>query len=156
MKRVLFYILALLFLWHNTAVSEERNIDPELLGEIDSKTFRPFLNALKSGNIEAIKRYLTENKSEETGLLDLEGEEYREYSDMLKNHYRGVVFSIEQGVVSEGQMIVDVEIEFPGGGRSITQYYLQEQSGNASQSSEGRRWRINAERKKREGEVSAE
>ncbi len=156
MKRVLLYMIALLFIWHNGAMSEKNNVGPALLEEIDSQTFRPFLNALKSGNIEAIKRYLTEKKSEETGLLDLEGDEYREYSDMLKNYYKGVVFSIEQGVVSEGQIIVDVAIEFPGGGQSITQYYLQEQSGNASQSSEGRRWRINAERKKREGEVSAE
>lgn len=149
MKRVLLYILASLLLWHNAAMGEKRELESMQLFEIDDKVFRPFLNALKSGNIEVIKRYLTEKKSEETGLLDLEGEERREYSEMLKKYYKGVVFSIERGAASEGQIIVDVAIEFPGGGRSITQFSLQEQKGNTDTPSKGKNWRIDAEQKKR-------
>ncbi len=156
MKQVLLYILLLLFLWHNAAMSEERKLGPELLGEIDSKTFRPFFNALKNGNIEVIKRYFTEQKSEEVGLLDLKGEEYKEYSEMLKKRYKGAVYFVQQGAASEEQITVDVVFEFPGGGRSVTQFYLKEQIGGAGGVSEGKHWRIAAERKKREGKVGAE
>ena len=156
MIRVLYSMFALFFLWHNGAMSEKDNVSPAMHEEIDSKTFRPFLKALKNGDIEAIKHYLTEEKSEQTGLLELEGEEYKEYAEMLINYYRGVVLSIEGIALSEEQIIVDVLMEFPGGARSVTQFYLQEQSRNADKSSQGKRWRIAAERKKPEGKISAE
>lgn len=148
MKRILFCLLLLLFLPHNAVMSQERILGPEELGEIENTTLRPFFNALVNGDVEAIKRYFSEKKSQATGLLDLEGEAYKMYSNKLKIKYEGVVFSVDRGAVSGNQIIIDVVMKFPGGGWGAKQYYLEAQSGNVDGVSDAMQWRITDERMK--------
>lgn len=149
MKRMLFYTLLLFFLPHNPVMSQEKNITPVMLEEIGSKTLRPFFNALKTGNVELIKRYISGKMYEDSQVLLNENQQYPEF---LREQYKDAVFSVERGVSTEKGFIVDVSIEFPGGGKRVSQFVLHEQ-GQESQSRQqtvgGGRWRITEQQNNR-------
>ena len=150
MKIFLFITIALFFMPHLPAIAGEASqLPPEVLDDVKNNTLRPFFNALENGNVRQIERYISGQKAQEARLSQNEDSEYRE---LLKEYYRGVVFSVERAVSSGDQIIVDVKIEFPGRGWKLTQFYLQQQDvdvqGGAASS--GRRWSIVEQRHDRD------
>lgn len=142
MKIFLSCTLLLFFSLCTEAMSDELNNASVQLDEIENKALRPFFNALRSGNVEAIKRYLGGKKYEESRFLSNED---KGYADMLKEHYKDAAFSVERAISVDDQIVVDVVIEFPGRGRKITQFYLQDQIGNHENAKVGAKasdWRI--------------
>lgn len=142
--RVLVYITLLVFSLNNPVMSENQGVNAVLLEEIEVKTLRPFFNALKSGNVRQIEHYMTGEKLAESQLPKHEDKEYEEF---LREYYRDAIFSVEQVTESGDQVIVDVVIEFPGRGRKVTQFYLQQHDlglgkGNEVQVVTERRWGI--------------
>lgn len=146
MKTVLLYIILLFSMLHYPAMSEEANLNSALLKEIENKTLRPFFNALKNGNMEVLKRYMTGAMYEEFKVaLDVD----IGYPGSIREHYKNAIFSVEGGRVADNMIIVDVGIEFPVIGKKITQFYLQEQDigrGSGQQVVGERLWRIGKQR----------
>jgi len=143
-KRILFSAFFLLFMLNTLVMSDEQNLPSELLEEIEVKTLRPFFNALKSGNVQLIKRYFSEEMYSEYRVLL---EENKGYPDLLRKHYNDAVFTVERGVSSDNRVIVDFAIQFPGKGKQVSQYILQEQvveheSENQGQTVGEKRWEI--------------
>lgn len=148
MKRVLFCSMLLIAMLHNLAMSEERDLDGVLFEEIESKTLRPFFNALKNGNVELIKHLFSSEMYEEYRLLL---DENGDYPDFLREYYRDAVFSVERGMRIDNRVVVDFSIQFPGKGRQTSQFVLQVQDqGRESDSRERvageRRWQISEQR----------
>lgn len=126
----------------NVAESEEQNVSTELLEELNSSVLRPFFNALKSGNVERIRYYLAGKKHEQSQFLLNDDKEYQAF---LREYYRDAIFNVVQATSSDGLVVVDVTIEFPGRGRKLTQFYVQDQqqnSGSQGATAVERRWRI--------------
>jgi hypothetical protein len=126
MKLFITYTM-LLFCLNTVAMGEETDVASTQLDEIENKALIPFFNALKSGNVVSIKRYLAGEKYEKYRSTSSED---REYEKMLREHYKGATFSVERASIVDGQVVVDVLIEFPGRGRQLTQFYLQDQADN--------------------------
>lgn len=144
MKRILFFTLLSISIMHNSAVSGGgQDVDPALLQEIESKTMRPFFNALKNGNVEVIKQHISGEMYEESRILLEENEEYPAF---LREHYRDARFSVKRGVSSDKGAVVDVMIEFPGGGKQVFTYQLQEQESPQQQGGENRGQQVSSER----------
>lgn len=146
MTRVLFYTILLLFTLNHPAMSEEKSLPPGLLTDVENKTLRPFFNALKNGNVEIIKRYITGEMYEESRILL---EENKGYSEFLRERYKDAVFSVKRGVSSDRHLMVDIEVEFPGRGKQISQLRLEEswqENAGKVQAIEERRWRISKQR----------
>ena len=142
--RVLVFLMLLVASVHIPAMGESQGVNSALLDEIEIKTLRPFFNALKNGNVRQIERYITGKKLTEAQLPKHEDKEYEEF---LREYYNDTIFSVEQVSASGDQVIVDVVIEFPGRGRKVTQFYLQElEKGNQGQAAIERRWSITEER----------
>lgn len=154
MKTIPLYIAMLLFMLQVPAMGDEPQPSPELLDEIESNTLRPFFNALKSGNVRQIERYISGIKLQEAQLPKNEDPEYQE---LLREHYRDAVFTVERAVSSDDQIVVDVRVEFPGRGEKLTQFYLQHQAqdmgmpGQAAATSV-KRWSITDQRHNRDKE----
>lgn len=127
MKKLRILLAILLFVSHQAVMSNNHVLDTEQLSKIESTTLRPFFTALQTGDVESIKRCFTEQKSQVTGLLGLEGDALKEYANELRTKYEGAIFSVESGSVSAEQVIVDVKFDFPDGGWIAKQYYLEEQ-----------------------------
>ncbi len=133
---------------HSPAMSEERSLNPALHEEIESRTLRPFFNALKNGNVEVAKRYMTGTMYEEFRVaLDVDAG----YPDFLREHYKDAVFSVEGGIITDEQVIIDVGIKFPVIGKQVTQFYLQKQdsgqeNSNSEQAAGEMHWRISEQR----------
>lgn len=146
MKRVIIFTVLLLSLFNNLLMSEELDVPAALLEDVENKTMRPFFNALKNGNVEIIKQYISGEMYEESRILLEENKGYPEY---LREHYKGAIFSVKRGVSSDNQLIVDVSVEFPGRGKQISQYILEEpgsESVSRGQSVEEMHWRITGQR----------
>lgn len=144
MKNFLFMTILLFFLLHAPAIGDdEPQLSPEVLDNVENNTLRPFFNALKNGNVRQIERYISGQKSQEAQLPQHEDREYQEF---LREYYQDAVFFVERAVSSGDQIIVDVKIEFPGRGRKLTQFYLQQQDLDKDIQGEvaasGRRWSI--------------
>jgi len=147
-QRVPVFLILLVASLHNPAMGEDQGVNSVLFDEIEIKTLRPFFNALKSGNVRQVERYITGKKLKEAQLPKHED---KEYEKLLREYYKDAIFSVELISVSEDQVIVDVIIEFPGRGRKVTQFYLQQQDqksekGSLEQSAAGSRWRITEQR----------
>lgn len=144
LARILVFLMLFVASLYNPAMSESQGVNSALLDEIEIKTLRPFFNALKNGNVRQIERYITGEKLTEAQLPKHEDKEYEQF---LREYYNDAIFSIEQVSASGDQVIVDVVIEFPGRGRKVTQFYLQEfEKGNQGQAAVERHWSITEER----------
>ncbi len=149
MKKSLFsIILCFSATFHNVAFSEEIVISSEFQGEIENTLMRPFFNAMKNGNVEAIKRYITGEKYDEARMMLTD----KDYPAFLRKYYKDAEFSVEKGVFSDDGVVVDIVIEFPEGGTQTTQFYLLDPNKgneNSGRSAGEKHWKITEQRNKR-------
>lgn len=135
-----------------TAVSDDPDIEADLLQEIETNTLRPFFNALKSGNAVQLSRYMAGEKLKQANLPKHQDKEYEKF---LREYYKDAIFTIKQTAVYDEMVVVDVDIDFPGRGKKQSQFYLQpavvDETGSDRQSAGGpsRRWSITSQREDR-------
>jgi hypothetical protein len=81
-------------------------------------SFDTLFQAMKDGNVAVIQQYFAGQMSAEYKVLL---EQNQDYPAFLRNFYKGATFSISNVTpTSDGDMIVDVVIQFASGSRSVT------------------------------------
>jgi len=130
MKMFLKFAIPLLFIFFvSPAFSNGENV---------SETVRSYLNALKIGDTVALKYYISGHFYKKRQVLL---ESNAEYSAFLKRFYGGARFNIIDTITDPeipNKRIVTVEVEFPGGNKSLISFVVTKNSaGN---------WKITDER----------
>jgi hypothetical protein len=94
-------------------------------------SFSTLFQAMKDGDVAVIEQYSSGQMSSEYKKLL---EQNREYPAFLRNFYKGATFSIS-GVTPtpDGDMIVDVVIQFGGGSKSVTRLNVKRFDGAPAQ-----------------------
>lgn len=127
MRKFLFLLPLLLFVsGHELLYAQELCIGEALYSDMRSETFSPLFKALRDGNVEVIKRYISGDMYRQNRVLL---EENKDYPRFLRNFYRGANFSVERAIMAEGDIIADVVIEFPQGSKSFTRLRLSKANG---------------------------
>ena len=127
MRKFLFLLPLLLFVsGHELLYAQEVYIGEALYGDMRNRTFLPLFKALRDGNVEVIKRYVSGDMYRQNRVLL---EENKDYPRFLRNFYRGAKFSVERAIVTEGDIIANIVIEFPQGGKSFIKLRLSKANG---------------------------
>ena len=124
----------------NILVAEELlKTDPFYL-KIETEILLPFFNALKDGNVEALKQYISKDMYRKNRrLLD----QNRKYPEFLRKYYQGTSFHTKSMVLEGDTITVDVGIEKPGGSSLAEELHLvRVQQGPDSKIPIQRQWRI--------------
>lgn len=121
-------ILSFLSLILLSAISnaEEMPLSDSLYEEIKKDVIHPFFKSLKDGDVNAIKSHLSSaiyNKYKR--LL----EENKDYPQFLRDYYQDAKFRTERAKEIDGDVVVDVVIEFPNGSRIQNILRLSEEKG---------------------------
>ncbi len=110
-----------------------------LHSEIQDGAILPFFTALKNGDINAIKRYVSsEMYMKYKRLL----EDNKEYPKFLRDYYRGAKFRMERTTRIDNHAVVDVMIEFPDGRRSIKKMRVLKKRSGLQGRNRSKSWRI--------------
>ena len=135
---LLFSFLSLVLMCTNTNAGEISQSN-SVYAEIRNDAILPFFTALKNGDINAIKQYISpEMHARYKRLL----EDNKEYPKFLRDYYRDARFSMEGATTTDNQVMVDVMIEFPDGHRRIKKMRVFKEA-NGLQGSNGiNSWRI--------------
>jgi hypothetical protein len=97
-----------------------------------SRVFLPFIDALKTGNVQVIKSLLSEERYREYRVLL---EENKEYPRFLERYYQGAEIKLEN-IFREGNGLHGVmRVTFPNGEMSILRINVKKKNSNAP-------WRI--------------
>lgn len=125
MKR---FILLLLFLLLTTGISwgEEQVLDTATYNLISNRLIQPFLTALKAGDVNSIKGFISKQMYEDRKTLL---EENPEYGAFLRKVYDGVKFYPGKAVMTDKGIQFEVNMEYPGGGREVRLFQLKEDAG---------------------------
>ena len=89
--------------------------------KILSQTVMPFFEALTSGDVEAIKSCIGGGLALRMKSLL---QENREYPEILRNYYADSVLHVGAVYKKAGNVVVDVEIDFPDGEKRIFEIRL--------------------------------
>ena len=108
----------------NILNAQEISRSDPLYRNVKSKLFVPLFRALKTGNVDAIKKYISEDMHEKNKILL---EQNEEYPNFLRNFYRGALFQVKKVIKSEEIIYVDVMVSFPGGYQNVAKYQLKEE-----------------------------
>lgn len=127
MRKFLFLLPLLLFVsGHELLYAQEIYIDDPLYSDMKNKTFLPLFKALKDGNVQVIKRYISGDMYRQNRVLL---EENKDYPRFLRKFYKGANFSVERVIMADGDIIADVVIKFPQGSKSLTKLRLGKANG---------------------------
>jgi hypothetical protein len=122
MRKFLFLLPLLLFVsGHELLYAQEIYVGEVLYSDMKNGTFLPLFKALKDGNVQVIKHYISGNMYRQNRVLL---EENKDYPRFLRKFYRGANFSVERIITADGDIIADVVIEFPQGSKSLTKLRL--------------------------------
>jgi hypothetical protein len=127
MRKLLFLLLLFLFVNGNELLyAKELHMGEVLYEDMTSGTFSPLFAALKEGNVKVIKLYLSGDMYRQTRVLL---EENKGYPRFLRNFYKGASFSVQRAVTAGDDIIADIVIEFPHGGKSLARLKLSNENG---------------------------
>lgn len=91
---------------------------------IDS-TVEPFVTALQSGDIEALKSYTAGNLYQD--IIE-KSQQNRKYDDFLKQHYAGAIFHASVVHQDIDKVVVSVNVDFQGKGASVFELIIEKNS----------------------------
>jgi hypothetical protein len=111
--------------------AQEIAVNDPLYKHITNNIFYPLFTALKNGDVNTIKQYISGDMYSKNKILL---EENKEYPAFLRNFYRGAKFQVENVEQIDANLIVNVVIEFPNGDRSRTKLLLQTAKGSLIES----------------------
>jgi len=127
MRKFLFLLPLLLFAGsHELLYAQELCINEALYGDMRDETLLPFFRALRDGNVEVIKHYISGDMYRQSRVLL---EKNKDYPRFLRDFYQGASFSVERAITAEGNIIADIVIEFPQGSKIFTRLRLSKANG---------------------------
>ena len=104
------------------------NNDGYLFNKIESTFLLPFLSALKNGEVDKFKEYLSPELYKKYEKLI---ENNKGYSTFLKNYYKNVIISVKKIESYNGQIFVTIEFDFLNGNKSSIKFLLKRTSYNS-------------------------
>ncbi len=126
-RKILYLIIITLFIcFSSNSLLKAAGVpqDSKEVREAGSNTVMPFLNALMSGDVDGMKKYISkEYYDKNRALLD----ENTEYPGFLMEYYQGATFQISHINMVDGNIIVGVEILFPNETRGDYVVYLKQE-----------------------------
>ena len=132
--------LSLTFLY-TISHAQENTLSDSFYWELQDSVIYPFFRSLKDGDINAIKRYISSDMySKYYRLL----EQNRDYPEFLRNYYKGAKFRTERAKEIDGDVVVDVVIEFPNGSRIQNKLCVSEEKSKFQGKNRSHRWKISA------------
>ena len=92
-----------------------------------AQVFIEYYNALKKGDVDKMMSHLAGNS-----FLRYKDvlEKDPNYSDFLKSYYDGSTLHISDTVVKDSDAMVEVQIQFSNGNKSISKFHLQKFEGD--------------------------
>lgn len=108
--------------------------------EIQEAVILPYFEALKNGDVNKLKRYLSAAMVNEYKTLL---EQNKEYPQFLRDYYENATFSVVRASEIDGQIEFDVLVEFPNGSQSISTLRVLEEKNVDETLPDKRNWRIN-------------
>jgi hypothetical protein len=125
MKKLLVYLFTAAGLLLN-AISAPAQVvvTPAVVGEVDS-TFTDLFNALKDGDVNRIKSYLS---AEEYADYKVLFEQNTDYPEFLRSYYQGAtarVVRVDSVLSSDDEVIGEFEIDFPDGEATTTRMRMK-------------------------------
>jgi hypothetical protein len=114
--RLLF--LALCFAGNFAGAADLRIENPHLYTTLRDTTFAPLFEAMRTGDVAAIRQYLSGSTYEKYRVLL---EQNKEYGRFLRNYYAGATFELNQVLPSDNGYVADVFIYWPAGRTSLIQ-----------------------------------
>ena len=101
-----------------SAFAQENSINERRI-TLKANNPMPYLQAVKSGDVETIKRLLSDKDYKAYRVLL---EQNTAYPDFLRRHYNGVTFQVKD----EGNSLYQVKIVFPNGNKEVHKFSMQE------------------------------
>ena len=94
--------------------------DPLYVG-LETEILSPFFKALKDGNVEVIKQYISEDMYQKNRrLLD----QNKKYPETLRKYYQDASIHTKSILLKSDTITVDVEIKLPGGNSLAKELHL--------------------------------
>jgi hypothetical protein len=141
MKKIIIGLcfISILFASSNSVAQELLKTDPFYL-ELETKILTPFFNALKDGNVDIIKQYIsTDMYRKNRRLLD----QNRDYPEFLRKFYKGASFHAKSMLLEGDKITVDVEIQRPNKSSLVEALHLiRTQHAADGEVSVRRQWKI--------------
>ena len=101
--------------------AEKLPMSDDLYDDLLNELVLPFFRALKAGDVDSIKRYISADMYESKQTLL---EQNTEYPEFLRNYYQGVEFYVENIAEKGAYIIVYITIEYPNGDYGSARLYL--------------------------------
>ena len=112
-KTIILGILLLFVTCYPSQAEVGLTISPEYLEPVQAdKAFHPLFSAMKNGEVEKIKNYISGEMFERNRVLL---EQNREYPDFLRKFYNGVQFKVVEVVRSGDIVVANIMIIFQDG-----------------------------------------
>ena len=122
MKKLLILLTVLFVMLFSEINAETKRVSSLLQEKLASEVINPYFNALREGNVNEIKKYLSEEMYQKNKVLF---EQNKEYPTFLQKYYLGAEFSVERAEIIDGVTVVNVLIAFPNGNSSTSRLKLQ-------------------------------
>lgn len=123
-KSILICSLIIFFVFCNLLHAQEMPKKGSLYRNIKYKTCKRLFSALKTGDVDLIKGYLSGDMYERYKVLL---EQNEAYPDFLRNFYRDAEFKVDRVIRNADGIFVDIMIDFQDGNQSITRMCLKEE-----------------------------
>ncbi len=111
-RKIILFSICLIFMLCSLMYAQQIPVSDALYAEIVNGTVLPYFNALKDGNVGAIKQYISGRLYQKYKVLLEQNTEYPAY---LRNYYQGAEFRIGKAVMIDNDVIVEVTSEYPNG-----------------------------------------
>jgi len=109
---------------YNFLYAQEIVKGEELYQEITIETITPYFEALKNGDVGAIKLHISEGMYERYKVLL---EKNKDYPEFLRKYYRDVDFEIEKIEWIDNDILVSAMIKFPNNESLISKFLLRKE-----------------------------
>lgn len=113
-KNILICSVIIFFVFCNILHAQEIPKKDSLYRNIKYKTCKRLFRALKTGDVDSIKGYISGDMYERYKVLL---EQNEAYPDFLRNFYRDAEFKVSSVVRDADEIFVDIMIDFQGGDR---------------------------------------
>ena len=138
-KNIPFLLILIILTSSQLSRAQKVPLNGALFMEIKKTVLLPYFNALKDGDVIAIKHFLGPDLYQKNRVLL---EQNKEYPKFLRAFYQGVIITIEKAARANGTILVDVVLEFPNGDQSFTQLSLLKYGGKSAGDPARQVWKI--------------
>lgn len=130
MKKGIIIILLFIgtFFWGVALSQELKPLDP-IYASLLNKSLRPCFKAMKKGDIDTIKKYISGDLYEKSRILL---EQNKDYPKFLRNYYKNATFNVKHVEKINDEIFVEIEIIFENGFRNYHRLVYKIESENSS------------------------